>query len=456
MGRTDNDSVGMTGNLPFPSQMVINRIGHSGVRIHEIIIVFVHLAHGMGHIFRRSPAAHHFHVCLGKGLFGNFILSFLLQSVHTFPHLLCRACKVVEEPFKIGGNENIHGRCFGHVERTVDIIYTGFKEVRQYFVFIGSADQSANGGSHLLCQPGSQDIAEIAGRHYHVERFMFADGTIFQKLQPDPYIVHHLRQKTADINGIGAGEKNALFCFLFPKAASENLLQRSLGIIKIAFNTHHLHIAAQLLLHLILLQRADTMGRIENHNMDARHIAESLQCCFSRIAGSGSQNQDFLIILFLFLCIYKKIGEKRQRQIFESTGPAMEHFRHGKCLGQGLDRYNVFCFKSTGISTVSQLFQLFFRNIREEMGQHERCQLLIGHIFQFICMKKRSREKFRHIQAAVISQPFHQRLFCRYCFITSGTSVFHRTPPKNFSRLHLFYHKWQGRDRAFCGALPSP
>ena len=117
---------------------------------------------------------------------------------------------VEQEAFKIARQEDVHGRARRRVEVAVHVIDAGFKEVGQDLVLVRCANQFADRHAHLLGKIASQDIAEVPRRDDDIERFAFADGAVIDEGDIRRYVVGDLREQAADVDGIGAGEEDAL------------------------------------------------------------------------------------------------------------------------------------------------------------------------------------------------------------------------------------------------------
>ena len=290
MGRADDHRMRAAGDSAAAAQIVIDGIGYGRMGVHEIIVLLIYAGSGGCHCRLISPAAHHFLSDPFHHLRGYRIDAFLLQ----FTHSLCRGlgpCHVIQEPLKVRGNQNIHGRRLRQMEFSSAVIGAGGKEVAQHVILIGRAHQLSDGRTDLSCDPGCQNIAEIAGGHHHIERFLLSDGAAPHQRQPDPHIIGHLREQTADIDGIGAGEDHRIAAFLRRQRRGENFLHGTLSIIKIAFNAAYPHISAFLLLHLVFLERAHAVGRIKYADIHAFHVAEAFQCRFPGITGRRREDQ---------------------------------------------------------------------------------------------------------------------------------------------------------------------
>ena len=67
-------------------------------------------------------------------------------------------------------------------------------------------------------------------------------------------------------------------------------------------NPYHICIFTLLGHHLLLLDRAYTVLRIEYNDFRSRNIGKSCQRCLSGIAGSGGQNDDFFFFMIFARC----------------------------------------------------------------------------------------------------------------------------------------------------------
>ena len=64
-----------------------------------------------------------------------------------------------------------------------------------------------------------------------------------------------------------------------------------LRVVKVTFDAVHVHIFSRLGLHLPFLHRADAVFRIKHHDFRPRHVLESCQRGFARVAAGRGQDQ---------------------------------------------------------------------------------------------------------------------------------------------------------------------
>ena len=183
-----------------------------------------------------------------------------------------------------------------------------------------------------------------------------------------PVIVHDLRGKAADVDGVGARQAHALACKqLIAADGGEDLLHARLRIVKVAAHRAHTDIVALLRGHLRLLHGAHAAVGIENDNLRARHIAKALHRGLAGVAGCGGQNEDLIAYAALFLRRGHQSRQHGERHIFKSARRPAEQLEN-KVFSDGNARREVIALKLSPVACA-----------------HERGHLLLGKVRQKLC-----------------------------------------------------------------------
>ena len=255
-------------------------------------------------------------------------------------------------------------------------------KVGQYLIDIGSTDQLSNRHAHFLCVISSQNVAEVSGRNYNIQRISPVEFSLLCQSCIGRYIVNNLRNQTTPVDGVGTGEAHATFlqsiCYCF---AGENLLHTALTVIEVALYSANRNIAAFLGYHLAFLHSTNAFFRIEDHDLCTRNIFKAFQCSLSSIARSCNQNHNFLIQVQFLYSSCQEIRENLQGHILKCTGRAMPQFQHIGAFKQMCNFCNVLCFKILGIiGTFGAIAQLNLCKIRQILGEYKCSTLCISHV----------------------------------------------------------------------------
>ena len=74
-----------------------------------------------------------------------------------------------QEPFQVGGDQDVHRGRRRPEKFAVSVVDAGLEKVRQDVVFVGGAEELADGKTHGPGIPGGQDVAEVSGRDADVD-----------------------------------------------------------------------------------------------------------------------------------------------------------------------------------------------------------------------------------------------------------------------------------------------
>ena len=137
--------------------------------------------------------------------------------------------------------------------------------------------------THLLCIICSKDISKVSCRNCDIDLLSILDLSLADQGRICIYIIYDLRNQTSDIDRVCRRELiTCLIKLCFQLLVIKHFLYSSLGIIKIAGNSHYVGIISLLGNHLLLLNRAYTVLRIKDNDLCARYICKachgSLSC----------------------------------------------------------------------------------------------------------------------------------------------------------------------------------
>ena len=99
----------------------------------------------------------------------------------------------------------------------------------------------------MLGVVAGQDIAEVTGRHAEVNRLAPCDRAPLGQTEVGVEVVDNLRHQAAPVDGVRAGQADAaLFQLGGNVSVGKDLLDASLGVVKVALHGVDLHILALL------------------------------------------------------------------------------------------------------------------------------------------------------------------------------------------------------------------
>ena len=86
------------------------------------------------------------------------------------------------------------------------VVGTGTEKIREDIVLIGGADEAAEWKAHFPGNIAGKNVTEVAGGDAEVQRRAGEQTAGFYKRGVGGKVIDHLRDKTADIDGIGGGK----------------------------------------------------------------------------------------------------------------------------------------------------------------------------------------------------------------------------------------------------------
>ena len=200
--------------------------------------------------------------------------------------------EIIKRSFEVARDQNIHRRRRRPHEISAAVVDARFEEVAQDMVGVASNDEAANGQPQRLGKPAGKHVAVIAGRDAEVDAFALTDNAGFCELAVGVKVINHLRRKTADIDGIGARERNVSRGELGFERRSEERLHRVLSIVEIPAERCNFHVDAFLRCHLQALNGAHAPVRVKDCNTDARNVSEPFKRGFPGVAARCRGNHE--------------------------------------------------------------------------------------------------------------------------------------------------------------------
>ena len=276
---------------------------------------------------------------------------------------------MIQHAFEVRRDQDIHRRAGRSVERTVPVVSAGPDEIGQHVVPVGGADQFRDRHAHVFGIDGGQDVAEIAGRHRHIERFARLDPARPDQVAVSGHIIDDLRHQTAEIDGVGGREFHIfLRQELFHIRIGENIFDAGLGIVEITVDRTDRHVAAGLRGHLQFLHRTDPVLRIKYDDAGFIDVRETVQRGLAGIARSGDQDDHGAAGRGFRGGGGQQIRQQLQRHVLESTGRPVPEFQQVHA-GRDFDqRRRIVVFERARISALHAAFDLR----RREIGQKKR------------------------------------------------------------------------------------
>ena len=185
----------------------------------------------------------------------------------------------------------------------------------------------------------------------------------------------------------------------------KHLLNSSLSIIEVSGNTYHISIGSLLGYHLFLLDRADTMFRIEYDDPGSRYICKTCHGSLAGISGCCGKNYDFVFHIVLLRCSCHQMRKDGKCHILKCNCCAVEQLQEicSICFMKGS---NLLCIKFTVIRLVDTVLKLFLCKICEETAHYLVCCLLVSHLSQFVHWYIQLWNALRHEQSAVLRKAF--------------------------------------------------
>ena len=161
----------------------------------------------------------------------------------------------------------------------------------------------ADGCTHLLCNPTTQNVAEVTGGHSDVD-----DAAQFACCFE---VVHNLGHNAGPVDAVDCRQVVRLtkWCVV------EHRLHQILAIIEGAVDRHSAHIGRINRGHLTALHVAHTTMRIQDDDVDVGAMLHTINCGSTCITTCCTNNRDFFIALRED--VIEQASEKLQCDILE-------------------------------------------------------------------------------------------------------------------------------------------
>ena len=132
------------------------------------------------------------------------------------------------------------------------IISASSEEISQDVVFIWGTDQLFDWQPQFLGVPAGQNVAKVPSWHGEVDCIAKFDLALFHQLTISGEIVDNLWNQPADVHWVGRGELVAIVDQALVKGlVVKDLLDLSLGIVKITLNSYSGKVLPRLPQHLL-------------------------------------------------------------------------------------------------------------------------------------------------------------------------------------------------------------
>ena len=187
----------------------------------------------------------------------------------------------------------------------------------------------------------------------------------------------------------------------------KDLLDRGLGVVKVAADGADINIVALLRIHLVLLHRGNAVDRIKDDDLGVIDVLEALERRLAGITGGRDQNDRVLAAA----CFLQRLGEEMrqdlQRHILERAGgtvPKLQKVQLGAVEIDRCERSGIFGTELLdGISAVDAVGDLLLGEIGQILCDNTFCPVLIGHReHRFELLFGDLREALGHKQTAVL------------------------------------------------------
>ena len=301
------------------------------------------------------------------------ILTYFIHALRTkVLHKLCGLRAVaagaeIDEAFQVRGDQDIHRRAGGQNKRTVPIILAGTEEVRQYLIFVGCADQLLDRHTHVLREIRCQDITEVTSRDADIDLLTLCDITSLKHLTICIDIVDHLRNQTADVDGVCRAQNDALCLqFLCKCRIMEDLLHTGLGIIEVAADRCCVGVLPRFSPHLQLLETGNTSIRIEYDDFRTRYIREAGHRRLSGITGGRGQDHDTIRHLILPCTGHHQVWEDGEGHILKCDGFSVEQLEV-PCASLLYQRCDLRILELLIVGRTDTVTELLLGKIREKL-----------------------------------------------------------------------------------------
>ena len=340
---------------------------------------------------------------------------------------------MVQQAFQVRRDQNIHAGRSGFVERAPGCVSTGGEEVGEDIVFVGSADQLAHGQAHLLGVIARQNVAEVAGGDAEIHCVAQRDLPRLEKLGVGGKIIDDLRDQTAPVDGVGAGQADVPLCQLGSNGrVAEDPLHAGLGVVKVAVHCIDGDIIALLRGHLQALDLAGAARGEEHGDLDAGDVVVTIQRGLAGIAAGRHQDQRLLSAAQILLGLHQELRHQLKGIVLECTGravPQLQRIDLVRHVGQ-IARLAVKCFAIGGLC---RLCEELLRIIGQVLAHDGR-----SHFGVIECTNRCNvhfRKALRNKQTALVRQAlcnglrsiYHtvsvsrtEKLHCRRSFSSAG------------------------------------
>ena len=366
----------------FGDVVAVDGDGDTGVGVGQVAVFLVCLPDDTGDGRVVGTAGVEVFFDLGEDLIGDRVDAGLGEFAHPVAdRSIVFSGEVEQKAFQVAGDEDVHGRGHGGVERPVPVIGAGRQEVREDVVGVGRADELADRHAHELRVVGREDVAEVARGDDDVHRLTRLQVALLEHVGIGAAVVDDLRHETAPVDGVRGGEHESVFReFRADGLVGEDLLDAALGIVEVALDGADPDVGTLLGDHLEFLHGADTVSRIEDEDAGAGHVFEALQSRFAGVTGRRDQDDDLFVGSRLLRRGGQKVGQQLERHVLERAGGTAEQFEDFGLLVEGDEgRHFVGVEFALGVGAADAVVDLLRREVREVQREDLFRPLNVGH-----------------------------------------------------------------------------
>ena len=425
-GRADDDGGRVI--LFVPRAVIFDGVHRAGgVRIHRVLILFKKLVDGLDRfVFAAEVAAEQLLHLRALGV-GEGVDALLCERLHQRAHARGVAAGDLEEQaLEVARNEDIHRGGHRLIELAALVVHAGADEVGEDVVFVGGADELADGQPHAHRIVGGENVAEIAGGDGEVDLFSELDLVGREQVEVGGEVVGDLRGEAAEVDGVCRREDDPLLQQLcLALLAREDALDGGLALVEVAAHGEHVDVAPLLRRHLQLLHLADAVARVKDHDLDAVGVLKALERGLARVAAGRDEDEHLFADAAQVAPLAQQIGQEGERHVFEGARRAVEQLEHIQPgvhahEGRGIPffKLSVRLFAGSLQFVEVVIVQKFMQYRGRALGvahRHHRLQLLRSDL----------RKALRHEQAAVFGDALRDRPRARHTFSPARTDEFH-------------------------------
>jgi len=292
-------------DLVVRQQVFKSLVSAGSVRVEDVVVGFVAMAHGVANLL----------VCVGG-------------ATHQAAYLLPVGMEEVGDAGEVARVAHVHGVGYG-LDAWARGVIACLQVLAYYVVGVVGGNESLNGEPHLACEDGCRDVSEIAAWHADHEVVRHAHAL---ELCVGMEVIERLGEEACHIDGVGRGELHVVA----EVVVHECLLDKRLAVVEHAVHLYGCDVLSERG-ELALLNGADFSLGIEDEDADAVNIEESVGYGRSRVAACGNEHVYFLRAFLVYEMLEHACHEACSN-VLEGKGGAMEEFEREYAVFYGLYR----------------------------------------------------------------------------------------------------------------------